>query len=150
MMPHVKYFVIPLLVLMSFSCQQSTESSQRNKPENLEKAEETSNNFRFYKSFGFCNSKVGYFSQQEADDLYADKIIEIDKKDEIKSDVFSAFDEEQWKCIKENLNLKSDTSVKIINTNDNFPFEKLVLIDDDYIVVSRDGYFFTFTSKETP
>ncbi|GGH00293.1 hypothetical protein GCM10007415_40310 [Parapedobacter pyrenivorans] len=134
---------------MSFSCQQTTKPSQKSKPENLKKIEETSNNFGFYKSFGFCNSKVGYFSQQEADDLYADKIIKIDKKNEIESDAFSAFDEEQWKCIKENLNLKNDTSVKIINTNDDFPFEKLVLIDDNYIVVSRDGYFFTFTSKET-
>ncbi len=148
-MPHIKYSVIPLLVLMSFSCQQTTKPSQKSKPENLKKIEETSNNFGFYKSFGFCNSKVGYFSQQEADDLYADKIIKIDKKNEIESDAFSAFDEEQWKCIKENLNLKNDTSVKIINTNDDFPFEKLVLIDDNYIVVSRDGYFFTFTSKET-
>src|SRR5690606_452156 len=150
MISHVKYFVFPFLVLMSFSSQQTTKPSQTNEPENLKHIEETSNNFGFYKSFGFCNSKVGYFSQQEADDLYADKIIKIDKNNEIKSDALSAFDEEQWGCIKENLNLKNDVSVKMVNTNDNFPFEKLVLIDENYIVVSRDGYFFTFTSKETP
>lgn len=150
MISHIKYFVFPFLVLMSFSCQQTTKPSQRNEPENLKQIEETSYNFGFYKSFGFCNSKVGYFSQQEADDLYADKIIKIDKNNKIKSDALSAFDEEQWRCIKENLNLKNDVSVKVINTNDNFPFEKLVLIDENYIVVSRDGYFFTFTSKETP
>ncbi|NQD70884.1 hypothetical protein HP439_09155 [Sphingobacterium shayense] len=145
---HIKYFSIPLLVFMLFSCQQTTRPLQEKKPEQNKTIETQRSSFKFYKSFGFCNSEIGYFSQQEADDLYADKIIKIDKKNVIKSDAFSAFDEEQWDCIKENLSLKNDNNIKIINTNADFPFEKLVLVDDKYVVVSRDGYFFTFILKE--
>jgi len=149
MIQHIKYFIIPLLVFISLSCQQSSKPSQEIKPENHKSIEKQSRNFVFYKSFGFCNSEVGYFSQQEADDLYDDKTITIDKKDEIKSDATSVFDEEKWKCLNENLNLKQNSNIKIIKTKDDFPFEKLVLIDDKYVIVSRDGYFFIFILKET-
>ncbi|GGH23492.1 hypothetical protein FAZ19_17290 [Sphingobacterium alkalisoli] len=149
MSQQIKYFSIYLLVFLSLSCQQTTRPSHGKKPEHTKTIENRRNSFGFYKSFGFCNSEIGYFSQQEADDLYADKIIKIDKRNEIKSDSFSAFDQEKWNCIKENLNLKNDNNIKIITTNANFPFEKLTLIDDKYVVVSRDGYFFTFILKDT-
>ena len=146
---HVKYFFIPLLLFISVSCQQTTRPLQEKKFENNKTIEKQHNSFKFYKSFGYCNSEIEYFSQQEADDLYADKIINVDTKNDIKSDAFSAFDEEQWKCIQDKLNLKNNIDIKIITTKANFPFEKLVLINDRYIIVSRDGYFFTFILQKT-
>jgi len=151
MIQHIKYFIIPLLIFTSVSCQQSTKPTKEKpvKSENISNITvKDSRVFIFYKSIGFCNSAVDYFTQKEADDLYADKTFNIKKSEEKEIDLFSVLDEEKWNCLKENLNLQNTSQIKVVKTKEDFPFDNLLLINDKYLLVSRDGYFFVFATKE--
>jgi hypothetical protein len=150
MIQHIKC-LITLLLLICFSCKE--DKTYKNIVEKktiiirpIETKQETKT-FIFYKAFSFCDNQVGYFTGQEARDLYIDKTITLNTNDEKKLNKLSAYTEEKFKCIYKNLGIDRIIETKYFKTKDVFPFDNIVLLDNKYIVVSRDGYFFVFINK---
>ncbi|UOU98485.1 hypothetical protein MUU74_00620 [Chryseobacterium daecheongense] len=151
MIQHIKTILIPILLLF-LSCKQGKASEIKTEKNNItiQQPLQESKTFIFYRAFGFCDSEVGYFSEKEARDLYSDKIISINSKEGKIESVATVFDEEKINCLNKNLELKlhKQTKIQVFKTADSFPFDNLILLNNKYIVVSRDGYFFTFIIKD--
>lgn len=149
MIQHIKisYFIITIF-LLCISCKKAKAANINN-----EEKETTTNIqtlqkdkiFTFYKAFGYCDSEIAYFSDDEANNLYKQKSIEINLNDGETKDVYIVFTPEKLDCINKNLDLKDKFDIKIFKTKDSFPFDNLVLINNEYLIVSRDGYFFVFS-----
>ena len=44
--------------------------------------------------------------------------------------------------------IKDIKSIDLIITKDDFPFNRMILFNNEYLITSRDGYFFVFKSEE--
>lgn len=103
--------------------------------------------FTFYKSFIFCNTNIGYFTKQQANEIYAEKKISINLDQLNGRNSSNLYSLQDINCLKENLKL-DNFNVKLINTSDTFPFDQLKIINDKYVVVDRDGQFFVFLNNK--
>jgi hypothetical protein len=150
MIQHIKC-LITLLLLICFSCKEDKiykniveKNATIIKPV---KTKQETKTFTFYKAFSFCENQVGYFTEQEARDLYIDKTITLNIDSEKKANQLSIYTEEKFKCIYRNLDIGGKIEIKYFKTKDVFPFDNIALLDNKYIVVSRDGYFFVFINN---
>lgn len=155
MIQHIRYFIFLILIFGNFSCKQENKSSAENKIADsvtlvtatntyTAKSANKVDNFVFYKSFAFCNSEVGYFSQKQADSIYSDKVLNIDNINIKNTEASSQYSDDEWKCIKNNLKTGSRITSKKVETDESFPFDNMMLINDKYLIAPRDGYFFVF------
>jgi len=148
MIQHIRTVLI-LLLLIFFSCKGKDDSEMIVKKNitisKINSPEKKNETFTFYKAFSFCENQVGYFTDQEAKDLYANKSIKLDAN--IINSSQQTYIKEKLDCIKRNLDINEIISTKYIKTKDVFPFDNLALFNNKYIVVSRDGYFFVFSNQ---
>lgn len=150
MIQHIKYLIILLLVIC-FSCKDDKISKNIAKKSTVKieqvKIKQETITVTFYKAFSFCGNQVGYFTEQEATELYRDKTIKLNVDSEKKVNKVSVYPEEKLNCIYKNLDLGGRIETKGFKTKDIFPFDNITLFNNKYIVVSRDGYFFVFIRK---
>ncbi|MFV0531721.1 MAG: hypothetical protein ACK5MD_09850 [Flavobacteriales bacterium] len=151
MIRHIKYLLF-FFIATFFSCKGERVVNKNINEEQKTVTTEVNGQdltFSFYKSFTSCDSNVGYFSDEEAKKIYTDKIISVNSKDIVKP-YFSESEfprEEDVQCIKENLNLNS-VEVGFIKTNDTFPFDNLLILNKEYVIIYRDGQFFVFSRNK--
>ncbi|WP_310557109.1 hypothetical protein [Flavobacterium sp.] len=147
MIQHIKNLLI-LILLICFSCKEKNVSKiivKENATSIIAiKSEQKTKFFSFYKAFSFCENNVGYFTEQEARDLYVDKTITLDIEDEKKVSPSLSYTKEKLDCIYKNLDLSGIITTKYFKNEDVFPFDNIALVDNKYVVVARDGYFFVF------
>lgn len=147
----IKYLFIPILSILFFCKDGKAIELRTNKELEITKPEPVQNeskNFVFYKAFSFCNSEVGYFTDEEAGDLYAEKSITLALEKGKIEDISTVYPAEKLKCISEFLNLKEKIEMKVFETQDSFPFDNIKLLNDQYLITARDGYYFVFTEKK--
>lgn len=150
MIRHINLLSILFIIIIT-GCKQNksiVQDSTAEKKESKISINDETSNFIFYKSFPFCNTEIGYFTQKEADEIYSEKILEINLSDVENNKDSAINDADVMACLKIKLNLKEINS-KLITTKDEFPFNNLILINNNYIVVSRDGQFFIFKHNKT-
>lgn len=118
----------------------------KSQPADTVRVHETNSvNFVFYKSFAFCESEIGYFAQEEADSIYADKTLVVSKESRTQGTIASLYTDSEWQCVKKNLDISDPVAIETVTSNEPFPFDKLILINNKYLLAARDGYFFVFT-----
>lgn len=160
MILHIKTLLI--ISTLFFSCKNegnsnvSVNNTTLNKKEvinqtlerqNTKEAIQTNNIFSFYKSFPFCDNDSGYFSQKEADKLFASKKLDLQNHNFSTINFVEILSQELVKCIEINLELTDNLVFKQTTTNLSFPFDTVYSVDK-YILVFQDGFFFVFNKKE--
>lgn len=153
MIRHTKTFLFILTIFITcLSCKkaQTIETNNIEKKNNVTHTQpiQKTEIFSFHKAFEFCDSKIAYFTKEEADKLYADKKIEINLNEGKIISVQNVFTTEKIDCITKTLDLQDIIGVKTFKTKDNFPFDNLTLINNSFLIVSRDGYFFVFSTNQ--
>jgi hypothetical protein len=148
MIQHIRQLLI-LLLILCFSCKnenvsKSTMLAGHSTNKELEQPKNNIKTFTFYKAFSFCENRVEYFTEQEAKDLYADKIITLNIEETGKENQSSNFTQEKLRCICENLDISNIIDTKFFKTKDVFPFDNILFLENKYAIVARDGYFFVF------
>jgi hypothetical protein len=149
MIQDIKFSII--IVLFFFSCKENKATPIETnifKNKNIESTNIFFSDYVFYKAFADCNSDVGYFTNEEAQKIYAEKEISIDIKQAIKESKKDIFSDKKLKCLENNLDIKIYNEVLRFNTKQTFPFDSLLLINNEYIIVSRDAYYFIFKRKD--
>lgn len=145
---YIRSLLILFLILGTCACTPEAENnSSHGALPSVATETRKAGHFGFYKSFAFCDSNVGYFSQTEADALYAGKTVSLENNEAKEVDLSSLYSKEEWACIEKNLGVHP-TRAKEVKYKEPFPFDQLVLINDTYLVVVRDGYFFAFAEHE--
>jgi hypothetical protein len=111
-----------------------------------------SDTFLFYKAYSVCDSDIGVYSQLEADNLYKNKIINLSEYIEVeknKDDIYS-FQEYDNECFLSNMDINIYKNIKLKNVNDKndiWPFNEIFYINDKYLLISKDGFYFLFINK---
>lgn len=145
MIRHTKHLVALFLLIGFFSCSEGKVQQAKSQPTDSVRVHATNSpSFVFYKSFAFCESEIGYFAQKEADSIYADKTLAISFADRKPVAIASLYSDSEWQCIKKNLDISDPVVVETVASNEAFPFDKLILINNKYLLAARDGYFFVF------
>lgn len=152
MIPHIKsFFLIITIFFTYFSCKKEIvakanieEKSTITIAQPIQKTE----SFSFYKAFSFCDNEISYFTNEEAHNLYADKKIEINIDEGKVKEANEVFTSEKLNCIIKTLKLQEKIEVKTFKTKSDFPFDNLVLVNNNYLITTRDGYFFVFSTKQ--
>ncbi|PHS08592.1 MAG: hypothetical protein COA88_06410 [Kordia sp.] len=101
-------------------------------------------NFIFFRSFQFCDNSNAAFTSEEAEIVYLNKEINLDFT-KIKSllDWNSFFYKGAKQCIEDELGEKNNSSY-LFSTNEDFPFDNIVVFNDRHIITAQDGFFFVF------
>lgn len=145
MIRHTKHLITLFLLIGLFSCSEGKVQQAKSQPADTVSVQETNSvSFVFYKSFAFCESEIGYFAQKEADSIYADKMLVVNKGSLKQADVAAVYSGSEWECVKDHLGINDPGTIETITTNEPFPFDKLVLVSNKYLLAARDGYFFVF------
>lgn len=147
----LKITIYIIAMLFFFSCKENKATPIETnifKNKSIESTNIFFSDYVFYKAFADCNSDIGYFTDEEAQKIYAEKEISIDVKQAFKENKKDVFSVEKLKCLENNLNIKIYDEVLKFNTKQTFPFDNLFLINNEYIIVSRDAYFFIFKRKD--
>ena len=131
--------------------------------------------FEFYKAFPICKDPLSKqdvyaYTQAEANNLYKTKIISINKN-KCKSEdyIFQDEDAEYYNeatqvygkkaigitehfyslCIQKKLHFKlANKSLEVCKTKYKWPFNKVVIIDNKYLIILANSFYFVF--KKTP
>jgi len=110
----------------------------------------SNNNFTFYKAYGYCDTDIGVYSQEEANLLY--KNMKINLKD---YNIFKKVDKVNYNnifysykfCIEKGLNININ-NVTIYKSHYKWPFDKVLLFNYDYIMIIKDGFSFIFKKQK--
>lgn len=146
MIRHTKHLVTLFLLIGFFSCSEGKVQQAKSQPTDSVRVHAIkSPSFVFYKSFAFCESEIGYFAQKEADSIYADKTLVVSKGSRKPLAIASLYSDSEWQCVQKNLDISDPVIIESVASNEPFPFDKLVLINNKYLLAARDGYFFVFT-----
>jgi len=100
--------------------------------------------YSFYKSYPLCESGIGVFSQEEADELYATRTFNLEGADPQPFDFAADWGEELAVCATEGLGLPPDVTFQLWETDFEFPFDNLYLVGGEFLLALQDGYFFAF------
>lgn len=150
MIQHIKSLLILSFLIFS-SCKEKNileiPIKENNTVSKKTDKELKSKTFSFYKASSFCESNIGYFTEQEASNLYADKTIKLNIEQEQNENISSNYTKEKLNCISKKLDIGEIITAKYFKTEDVFPFDNVAFFNDKYIVISRDGYFFAFISE---
>ena len=145
MILHIKRVAILLLLLTFVSCSDNKilEGSKRDSSDIAQITDEAIN-YSFFRSFQFCNNPYAAFTAEEANSIYANRKIRLKNKQERKElDWNSFFYEGAKQCVEDELDEKVSSSY-LIATNEEAPFNKLVVYNDTYVVFAQDGFLFVF------
>ncbi len=154
MIRHTKTFLFILTIFITcLSCKKAiaveTNSIEKKNNVTAKQPIQKTEIFSFYKAFEFCDNEIAYFTKEEADKLYADKKIEINLNNGKIAYAQNVFTTEKLACITKTLDLQDIIEVKIFKTKDAFPFDNLTLLNNNYLITSRDGYFFVFSTIQS-
>lgn len=150
MIRHIKRVAILLLLLTFVSCS-GNKILEGSKSDSSDIAQITDEaiNYGFFRSFQFCDNPYAAFTAEEANSIYAERKIRLKNKQERKAIDWNAFFYEGAKqCVENELGEKINSSY-LITTNEEAPFNELVVCNDTYVVVAQDGFFFAFAEGKT-
>ncbi|MFK7787079.1 MAG: hypothetical protein AB8B56_18300 [Crocinitomicaceae bacterium] len=140
--------VVFFLLFLSCSGNAILDREQSGEPFESQIVENTED-FTFYRSFQFCDNPYAAFTQEEADEIYRDKTFTLDglKVERKRLDWNSYFFEGAKDCVVKELG-EAYTSSYLVSIDDESPFDEIVVLNDKYILVAQDGFFFTFTKND--
>ncbi len=148
MILHIRYIIISLLLV--FNCKQDETLKQQQQkliPVGVSKSVEKEN-FIFFKSFQFCNSPYAALTSEEADKIYLKKEVLLNKEEKREViDWNSFFFEGAKKCVESVLKQKINTAF-LYSSNENFPFDTMVYLNEEYLLTAQDGFFFVFEEQK--
>lgn len=145
MIQHIKCVVI-FLLLISLSCSGNNilERDKQDKSVLVNHGIVEFENFVFFKSFQFCDNAFAAFTGEEANRVYLNKVIRFDLKAEREPLNWDSFCYEGSKrCVEEELGEKQ-TSSCLVSTNEDSPFDRIILFNNKYLLFAQDGFFFVF------
>ena len=154
MIRHTKYLLFSFLSIFSYCKQKNVTEHVTKSYTSVSKViniEPKSNTFIFYKAFSFCDTDIGYFTEEQANKLYLNKVITLDNLENQQAKTPFSYSKEEITCLGKKLGITEIKKVTYLKTDDSFPFSELALVNSKYLIVLRDGYFFSFISntKET-
>lgn len=145
MIRHIKLVAILLLLLNFISCSGNKilEGSKRDSSD-IAQVADIAINYSFFRSFQFCDNPYAAFTAEEANSIYAERKIRLNNDRERKTIDWDAFFYEGAKqCVEDELGEKVSSSY-LITTNEEAPFNELLVCNDTYLVFAQDGFFFVF------
>ena len=154
MIRHTKYLLFSFLSIFSYCKQKNVTEHVTKSYTSVSKViniEPKSNTFIFYKAFSFCDTDIGYFTEEQANKLYLNKVITLDNLENQQAKTPFSYSKEEITCLGKKLGITEIKKVTYLKTDDSFPFSELAFVNSKYLIVLRDGYFFSFISntKET-